>query len=229
MRFQPPAIFWLGALAMRHRLTNRWQWGASMALMLLALVTAACASTSSVTTQPTPGGFQRGVWQRPQFPGVSAPTVATVGFADGDQRVGYACSATLMSNGTATPTSTGTPTATPQTNTPTPVLPGGATPLPQGTVISNFWRTADGGMTWQTATLPTTTNGLLCPISAVSAPDVTDPQDVFFLAAFGDLNLQNPSSIEPGQVRFELWRSQDGAQTWKQLALPVAPNPINPV
>jgi hypothetical protein len=74
-----------------------------------------------------------------------------------------------------------------------------------------------------------TGGGLLCPISAVVAPDVADPLDVFFLAAFGDLNLQNPSSIEPGQVRFELWRSQDGAQTWNQLALPVVPNPIKPV
>lgn len=209
-----------------------WRLGSYGIVAVLALTFfAACASTSTTTTgQPTPGPFARGTWVRPAFPTTSQPTVSIVGFADGDQRVGYACAATLM---TSTPTATGTPS----TATPTPVnttIPAAtATPgqpgVPTGAVVSALLRTNDGGLTWQAATLPSSGTGLLCPISAIVAPDVADPLDVFFLAAFGDLNLQDPASIAPGQVRFELWRSQDGAQTWTQLALPVAPNPINPV
>ncbi|MBA3826258.1 MAG: hypothetical protein H0X24_20455, partial [Ktedonobacterales bacterium] len=121
--------------------------------------------------------------------------------------------------GTAAVTATPAPTATGISGRPTePVQPQN---------ISNaFWGTTDGGVTWQSATLPTSEANLLCPLSAIVAPDLADPQDVFFLAALGALNLQDPTSILPGQVHFELWRSRDGGVTWQALTLPAAPNPV---
>jgi hypothetical protein len=96
-------------------------------------------------------------------------------------------------------------------------------------VQNAFWRTADGGLTWTAGALPTSEANLLCPLSAIVAPDLSDPTDVFFLAALGALNLQDPTSILPGQVHFELWRSHDGGATWQALAVPSVPNPVETV
>ncbi len=208
------------------RATRRWP-----ALALCALVALVAACGNSTTTPPTPVVLQRGTWLRPALPGVSLPTVSAVAFADGDQQVGYACTATLTTtSGTPTATGTATDTAT-DTATATATATGVTTqptPLPGlSNVINAFWRTSDGGLSWQQATLPTV-KGMLCPISAVVAPDHANSQDVFLLAGMGNVDLQNPTGLLPGQLQYQLWRSQDGGQTWAQLTMPVAPNPLEP-
>jgi hypothetical protein len=206
--------------------THRW-WQQMLTLVSLAafVVVAACATSGTTSTTGTPPANPRGTWQRPAFPGLSQATVSSVGFADGNAQIGYACAATLAAP-TSVPTANGTNTPTPGA-TATPGLPGRPTAIPTNNIVSSFWRTSDGGLTWQSALLPQNLEtDLLCPISTIVAPDLNNPQDVFFLAAFGALNLQNPSSIAPNQAHFELWRSTDGAITWQQLTLPVIQNPF---
>jgi hypothetical protein len=221
-----------------YRWLVRHRWFGASAVIVLAVVFAACSSSTTSAT-PTPGPLPRGLWLRPVLNNAAPITVSAVGFAAANQEVGYACTSTL-------PTTTGTPTTTPTTTPPvatdTPTATPTATASPTGTptatatttlptnVVNQFWRTADGGQTWAAATLPATTaSDFLCPVSAIVAPDLSDPTDVFFLAAHGNLDLTDPTAILPGQVRFELWRSQDGAQTWQKLTLPIVPNPIAPV
>lgn len=208
------------------RITYRW-WHQALTLVSLAtlVVVAACATSGTTSTTTTPNPNPRGAWQRPAFTGISQATVSTVGFADSNPQIGYACAATLAApNGT--PVATGTNTPTPGA-TSTPGLPGRPTAIPTNNIASSFWRTSDGGLTWQAASLPPNLEAdLICPISTIVAPDINNPQDVFFLAAFGALNLQNPSSIAPDQAHFELWRSTDGANTWQQLTLPIIQNPL---
>ncbi len=202
-------------------------WGFAAVTVALAGLLAACSSASTTTVTGTPTPLPRGQWVRPTFPNVTTPTVSTVAFADANQQRGYACTATLnVTTTTETPTA-GTPAAT---ATPAPTatgIPGRPTEPIQPQSISNaFWRTANGGVTWASATLPTSDATLVCPLSAIVAPDLADPADVFFLAAMGALNLQDPTSILPGQVHFGLWRSRDGGATWQALTLPASPNPV---
>jgi hypothetical protein len=204
--------------------THRW-WHQALTLVSLTtfVVVAACATSGTTSTSSTTGPNPRGTWQRPAFPGLSQATVSTAGFADGNSQVGYACAATLAApNGTPVATAPSAPSATP-----TAGLPGRPTAIPTNNITNSFWRTSDGGQTWQGAQLPPNLESdFLCPISAIVAPDLSNPQDVFFLAAFGALNLQNPASIAPNQAHFELWRSTDGANTWQQLTLPIIQNPL---
>ena len=211
-----------------QRQRGGWRWGWAAIAVTLAGMLVACSSGSSTSVSGTPTPLPRGQWIRPIFPGITTPTVSSVAFADANQQRGYACTATLAASSTGTPTATGTPVAT---TTPAPTgtvgIPGHPTEPVQPQNISNgFWRTLDGGQTWQAVTLPTTTSNLLCPLSAIVAPDLADPDDVFVLAAIGALNLSNPTSITPGQVRFELWRSLDAGTTWQSLTVPTVPSPV---
>ena len=208
---------------------------------MVALALAACANSTPINT--TLGPLPHKQWVRPLFPNTFLPTVSTVAFADSNAGIGYACTATLSQTPGDTPTTTATAvtTATPTATavatatsaiTPTPTLniPGRPTTPPTlGTVVSAFWDTTDGGQTWKAATLPVTASDLLCPVSAIVAPTAGDPNDVFFLAAEGNVDLQNPTSIQPGQLHYGLWRSRDGAKTWTQLTLPTTPNPLTPL
>jgi hypothetical protein len=204
--------------------------GYLLVTVALAVLMAACGS-SSTTSTPTPVTIQRGQWLRPSFPGVSLPTVSAVAFADADQSIGYACSATLASLPAGTPSPTATAPASPTPSpTATLTIPGRPTPLPTVNNIANaFWRTSDGGLSWQSATLPPVGNGLLCPVSGIVVPDRANPNDVFFLGAVGSINIEDPTSILPGQLNYQLWRSLDGAQTWQKLTVPTAPNPLVPI
>ena len=218
---------------------NNWcataqRWIGPSAIIALAMLLAACSGSTTTSTTPPPGPLPRGQWLRPVFGGTSPITVSSVGFAEGDQRVGYACTATLPTTPTATPTpaTTDTPTPTATTLTPTPTLsiPGQPTATVPATFANTFWTTNNGGQGWTTASLPTETNqDFVCPVSAIVAPDLANPSDVFLLAAHGAVDIENPTTIQPGKVRFELWRSQDGAQHWQELTVPTVPNPLTPV
>lgn len=203
--------------------------GASATVMLAILLAACSASTSTTSSPPTPGPLPRGQWIRPTFGGTTPITVSSVTFADGDQRVGYACTATLpAARGTPTGSATGTPTVTAATPTSVAGQPT-ATAAPPS-FVNQFWTTNNGGQGWTTANMPVETNqDFLCPVSTFVAPDLAHPHDVFLLATHGAANLLDPTAIKLGQDRFELWRSQDGAQTWQKLTVPRVPNPINPV
>jgi len=217
-------------IPMRNRLqkTSTPYIGATLFIATL-LALSACSTGSS--TAPAPNPIQRGQWVRTAFPGVTPPTLSAVAFADTDQRVGYACAAQVSQSSGATPTTTATVAATTSTPaaTSTPGLPGQPTTAPGQTNFANsFLRTNDGGLTWQKMTLPVNQSNLLCPISAIVAPDLTNTSDVFFLAAFGTLDLSQPTGIAPGAIHYQLWRSNDGGQTWSQLTVPTEPNPITP-
>ena len=212
-----------------------------LAICAVALVVAACSNQTVSTVKPQI--LVRGQWVRPALPGLTTP-VAAVAFAAADQHIGYACTAVTTAV-TATPTTTAVTSTPPTTTTPTTASAGTppttttpvatataasqSTSTPVSTLQNAFWRTTDGGESWQAATLPTSLPNLLCPVSAIVAPDPSSPNDVLLLAASGNFDLSQPTSILPGQLQYQLWRSQDGAQTWTQLTLPTAPNPLTPV
>lgn len=215
-----------------QQLGRRW---ASRTVLIgvsaLALLFAACSSTTGPVGTATPGGVTRGLWTRPVLPGLATPTVSAVAFADADQHIGYMCSATVRPSGTGTPFPEtpipGTPNLTPQP-TPTLNIPGRPTPPSTQDITNAFWNTHDGGQSWAAATLPNDPD-LICPISGIVAPDLANPADLFLLAGHGAVNLTNPTSVLPSQLTFRLWRSQDAGQTWQALRLPTVPNPIQPV
>lgn len=223
--------------------------GKLFSIGLIAMLFAGCGTTTTSVPQPV----QRGQWQRPNFQNILLPTVSAVTFTEANQQIGYTCVATLKS-GVATPGATGTvaastatattipsPTATAVptvsatgtpslTPTPTIGIPGRPSPPPSAADIANsLWSTGDGGLTWQHMTLPTQDNTTICPLSAIAAPDLANPQDIFLLLASGTFDITNPIAISPNQVHYTLWRSQNGGNTWSSLAIPSAPNPIVPI
>jgi hypothetical protein len=94
-----------------------------------------------------------------------------------------------------------------------PAQLAGTTSAPAQAMI---FGTSDGGLDWLKLSAPT---GLDCAGSALFADDPTSARDVFLLAstiAPGQLVTTDPAQ----QKNLSLWRSQDNAQHWTQLALP---------
>ena len=221
---------------------------ASTALFLFA------ACSASTTTAPSPtvrGVWTRPSFPSVSLPTLSSVAFADTNQRDGyacsstlkqagsptpvatDTGTGTAVAATTTpsATNTLTPTSSATPTTSPGvTPTPTLNIPGRPTPIApptapagasQQTIENAFWATTNGGQTWQTATLPSDLTSLLCPVSAIV---VTAPNTVYFLAAQGTIDINNPTSVAPGQLQYQLYQSNDGAKTWKKLTLPATPN-----
>lgn len=191
---------------------------------VMAVVVAACGNNTVAI--PTPGPLVRGLWERPSFAGSQPISVSAIAFAGGDQRVGYACVATL-------PAAMPTPVPTipsDATATPTPGIGGRPTPPTSApTFVNAFWRTPDGGVNWQQQTIPPGMPNLLCPASAIVIPTAALPDDLFFLAGQGQIDLNNPLPSLPGQITYQLWRSPNGGLAWQALNLPMVPGTNTPV
>ncbi len=217
----------------------------ALLVTLTLLFTACSASTGNSSNLP----FTQGKWYQPVLGSYNSASVSSTAFAAANPEYGYACVSTLQSaatpgpqtpaasatsaaTATQSPTAQASPSATAalaSTGTAAATTPTALPTVTQSQITNTFWSTTTGGLYWNPVTLPATIGSFICPLSAVSAPNPQNPLDVFLLAAQGTFDVNNPFAFTPGQLQFQLWRSQDGGQTWKQLTTPTSVNSLQPL